>query len=129
VRAVVAEAPYDDYRGTMARHARLYYGLPPWFPLIPAAIAVAEFRAGFDADEVSAVEAARRVRGALFLIVDEDDERMPEAVVRRVFDAHHGRSGSGRRRARPIGRRQRPGLLGRGGWPPRGQRALSRRFS
>jgi hypothetical protein len=39
---------------------------------------------------VSAVEAARRVRVALPLIVDEDDERMPEAVVRRVYDAHHG---------------------------------------
>ena len=90
VRAVVAEAPYDDYRSTMAHHARLYYGLPRWFPLVPAAIAVAETRAGFDADEVSAVEAARRVRGALLAIVDGDDERMPEAVVRRVYDAHPG---------------------------------------
>ena len=90
VRAVVAEAPYDDYRGTMAHHARLYYGLPAWFPLIPAAIAVAEWRGGFDADEVSAVEAARRMQGALLAIVDGDDERMPDAVVRRVYDAHPG---------------------------------------
>lgn len=90
VRAVVAEAPYDDYRSTMAHHARLYYGLPGWFPLVPAAIAAAEWRAGFDADEVSAVFAARRVRGALLLIVDGEDERMPEAVVRRVLDAYPG---------------------------------------
>jgi pimeloyl-ACP methyl ester carboxylesterase len=90
VRAVVAEAPYDDYRSSMVHHARLYYGLPRWFPLVPAAIAVAEWRAGFDADEVSAVAAARRVRGALLLIVDGDDPRMPEPVVRRVYDAHPG---------------------------------------
>ena len=90
VRAVVAEAPYDDYRSTTAHHARLYYGLPRWFPLVPAAIAVAEWRAGFDADEVSAVEAAQRVRGALLLIVDGDDPRMPEAVAHRVYDAHPG---------------------------------------
>jgi pimeloyl-ACP methyl ester carboxylesterase len=90
VRAVVAEAPYDDYRSTVAHHARLYYGLPAWFPLLKAAIAVAEWRAGFDADEVSAVAAARRVRAPLLLIVDGDDERMPEAVVRRVFEAHPG---------------------------------------
>ncbi|HUL78680.1 MAG TPA: alpha/beta fold hydrolase [Vicinamibacteria bacterium] len=90
VRAVVAEAPYDDYRSTMARHARLYYGLPSWFPLLPAGIAVAEWRAGFDADEVSAVEAARHGRGALLAIVDGADPRMPEAVVRRVYDAHPG---------------------------------------
>jgi pimeloyl-ACP methyl ester carboxylesterase len=90
VRAVVAEAPYDDYRSSTLHHARLYYGLPSWFPLVPAAIAVAEWRAGFDADEVSAVLAARGVRGALLLIVDGSDPRMPEAVVRRVYDAHPG---------------------------------------
>jgi len=90
VRAVVAEAPYDDYRGTVVHHARLYYGMPEWLPLIPAAIAVAEWRAGFDASEVSAVEAARRTRAALLVIFDANDDRMPEAVVRRVFEAHPG---------------------------------------
>ena len=90
VRAVVAEAPYDDYRSTVAHHARLYYGLPGWLPLVPAAIAVAEWRAGFDASEVSAVEAARHTRAALLVIQDADDPRMPEPVVRRVFDAHPG---------------------------------------
>ncbi len=90
VRAVVAEAPFDDYRATMTHHARLYYGLPAWFPLVPATIAVAEWRAGFDADDVSATAAARQTRAALLLIVDGDDPRMPDAVVRRVFDAHAG---------------------------------------
>lgn len=90
VRAVVAEAPFDDYRATVAHHAHLYYGLPGWLPLIPAAIAVAEWRAGFDASEVSAVEAARHTRAALLVIQDADDPRMPEPVVRRVFDAHPG---------------------------------------
>jgi pimeloyl-ACP methyl ester carboxylesterase len=90
VRAVVAEAPFDDYRATMAHHARLYYGLPAWLPLLPATIAVAEWRAGFDADDVSAVAAAHTTRAALLLIVDGDDPRMPDAVVRRVLDAHAG---------------------------------------
>jgi pimeloyl-ACP methyl ester carboxylesterase len=90
VRAVVAEAPYDDYRSTVAHHAELYYHMPGWFPLVPAAIAVAEWRAGFRASEVSAVDAARRTRAALLVILDEKDPRMPEPVVRRVFDAHPG---------------------------------------
>lgn len=90
VRAVVAEAPFDDYRHTVLHHARLFYGLPEWFPLMPAAIRVAEWRAGFDADQVDAVAAARDVTAPLLLIVDGEDERMPEAVVRRVFDAHPG---------------------------------------
>jgi pimeloyl-ACP methyl ester carboxylesterase len=90
VRAVIAEAPYDDYRSSILHHARLYYGLPRWFPLTWAAIEVAERRAGFRADEVNTVEAARRMHGALLVIADGADPRMPEAVCRRVFDAHPG---------------------------------------
>jgi len=87
---MVLEAPFDSYRESVYHHARLLYGLPRWFPLIPSSIAVAEWRAGFDADEVDAVAAARRVRAPLLAIVDGADPRMPEAVVRRVFDAHPG---------------------------------------
>jgi pimeloyl-ACP methyl ester carboxylesterase len=90
VRGVVAEAPYDSYRGTVDHHARLFYGLPEWFPLVPAAVAVAEWRAGFDADDVNAVAAARRMSAPLLLVVDGEDLRMPEDVVRRVYDAHPG---------------------------------------
>ena len=90
VRAVVAEAPYDSFRGTVLHHARLYYGLPEWFPLIPAAIRVAEWRAGFDADDVDAVAAARQLTAPLLIIRDGEDLRMPEPVVRRVYDAHRG---------------------------------------
>jgi pimeloyl-ACP methyl ester carboxylesterase len=90
VRAVIAEAPFDTYRATIVHHARLYYGLPEWFPLIPAAIRVAEWRAGFDADEVDAVAAAAEMKVPLLLILDGRDLRMPEPVVRRVLDAHPG---------------------------------------
>jgi alpha-beta hydrolase superfamily lysophospholipase len=90
VRAVVAEAPYDTYRDTVAQHARILYGLPRWMPIIPLSIAFAEWRAGFDADDVDAVAAARAVQAPLLAIADGADARMPEAVVRRVFDAHPG---------------------------------------
>jgi pimeloyl-ACP methyl ester carboxylesterase len=90
VRAVIVEAPYDTFRETIARHAWLLYGLPRWVPLIPLSIAIAEWRAGFSADEVDAVAAAGQIRGALLAIADGADDRMPEAVVRRVFDAHPG---------------------------------------
>ena len=90
VRAVVGEAPFDSYRGTVLHHARLYYGLPEWFPLIPAAIRVAEWRANFDADDVDAVAAAGKLTAPLLLIRDGEDMRLPEEVVRRVYDAHPG---------------------------------------
>jgi uncharacterized protein len=90
LRAVVVEAPFDTYRATVAHHARLLYGLPSWVPIIPLSIFFAEWRGGFDADDVDAVAAARDIRAPLLAIVDGTDPRMPEAVVRRVFDAHPG---------------------------------------
>jgi pimeloyl-ACP methyl ester carboxylesterase len=90
VRAVIAEAPFDSYRNTVAHHAGLLYGLPSWFPLIGLSILGAEWLAGFDADAVDAVAAASRVRAPLLAIVDGDDRRMPEPVVRRIVDAHPG---------------------------------------
>lgn len=90
VRAVVVEAPFDTYRDTVERHAALLFHIPRWVPLIRLSIAVAEWRAGFDADDVDAVAAAARVRAPLLAIADGDDPRMPEPVVRRVWDAHRG---------------------------------------
>ena len=90
VRAVIVEAPFDDYRRTIAHHARLRYGVPGWVPVIPLAIAAAEWRAGFDADQVDAVAATARIEAPLFAIADGLDTRMPEAVVRRIHDAHRG---------------------------------------
>ncbi|MGE5125269.1 MAG: alpha/beta hydrolase, partial [Betaproteobacteria bacterium] len=90
VRVVVAEAPYDTFRNSIRRHARLLYHVPPWLPLVPLAIRFAEWRAGFSADAIDCVAAARRTRAPLLAIVDGADERMPEAVVRRVVEAHAG---------------------------------------
>jgi pimeloyl-ACP methyl ester carboxylesterase len=90
VRAVIVEAPFDSYRNSVAHHAKLLYGTPPWLPLIPMSIAVAEWRAGFDADAIDCVVAARRIRAPLLAIVDGADPRMPEPVVRRIVDAHAG---------------------------------------
>jgi pimeloyl-ACP methyl ester carboxylesterase len=90
VRAVVVESPFDDYRSTVAHHAWLIYRIPSWVPILPITIALAEWRAGFDADEVDGVAAAALVDAPLLAIVDGADPRMPEAIVRRVYDAHHG---------------------------------------
>jgi pimeloyl-ACP methyl ester carboxylesterase len=90
VRAVVVEAPYDTYRNTVAHHARILYGLPSWVPLIPLSIQGAEWLGGFDADAIDAVAAASRIQAPLLAIVDGDDRRMPESVVRRIVDAHRG---------------------------------------
>jgi len=90
VRAVVVEAPYDTYRANVFHHAWLLYRLPRWVPIIPITIAIAEWRAGFRADDVDAVGASASFAAPLLAIADGADTRMPEAVVRRVADAHAG---------------------------------------
>ncbi len=90
VRAVIVEAPFDSYRHTVTRHAWLFYRIPSWFPLIPITVRFAGWSAGFDPDDVDAVAAAGALRVPLLAVVDGSDPRMPEAVVRRVFDAHPG---------------------------------------
>lgn len=90
LRAVIAEAPYDSYRNTVTHHAQILFGLPSWVPIIPLSVQGAEWLAGFDADAIDAVAAASRIQAPLLAIVDGDDRRMPEAVVRRIVDAHPG---------------------------------------
>jgi alpha-beta hydrolase superfamily lysophospholipase len=90
VRAVVLEAPFDTARATVAHHGWLLYRVPRWVPLGRLALAIAGWRAGFDPDDVDLVKAAARLTAPLLTIVDGDDPRMPEAVVRRVYDAHRG---------------------------------------
>ncbi len=89
-RAVILEAPFDTARATVAHHGWLLYRIPAWVPIGRLALAVAGWRAGFDPDDVDLVKASARLRAPLLTIVDGEDPRMPEAVVRRVFNAHPG---------------------------------------
>ena len=90
VRAVIVEAPYDNYRANVSHHAWLLYRMPEWLPIIPITIAMAQWRAGFRAEDVDAVKASAAFGAPLLAIADGADPRMPETVVRRVADAHAG---------------------------------------
>lgn len=90
VAAVIAEAPFDSFRNTVAHHAKLLYRMPAWLPIIPLAIRAAEWRAGFVADDVDCVKAAARMNAPFLAIADGLDQRMPEPVIRRIVDAHPG---------------------------------------
>ena len=90
VRAVIVEAPYATYRENVYHHAKLLYHMPGWLPIIPITIAIAEWRAGFRADDVDAVAASAGFAAPLLAIVDGADPRMPEDVVTRIVNAHPG---------------------------------------
>lgn len=86
VRALVAEAPFENYRSVIDTPT----WLPSWIPIMPVSIALAEWRADFDVDDIDSVEAARHVTAPLLAIVDGEQEGS-EPTVRRIVDAHPGR--------------------------------------
>lgn len=91
LRAVIVEAPYDTFRDTVNHHAKILYGIPSWVPIVPLSILAAEWIAGFDADDVDCVEAAKQIEAPLLAIVDGEDRRMPKEVVSRIVEAHPGK--------------------------------------
>jgi pimeloyl-ACP methyl ester carboxylesterase len=90
LRVVIVEAPFDTYRNTVAHHAKVLFHIPSWVPIIPLSIFAAERIADFDADDIDAIKAAPRIQAPLLAIVDGEDKRMPEPIVRRIVDAHPG---------------------------------------
>jgi pimeloyl-ACP methyl ester carboxylesterase len=88
LRCAVVESPYSDYRGVVDRWTWNNLRVPR-FPLIDIAMFLLRLRVGDPkVDSFNPVEAAGRIAPRpLFVIGGEKDLLMPEADVRRVFDA------------------------------------------
>ena len=88
LRCAVVESPFSDYRGVVKRWAWNNLRIPP-FPLVSLSMWILRLRVGdHKIDSFNPVEAAGRIAPRpLFVIGGADDELMPEADVRRVFDA------------------------------------------
>lgn len=86
VAGVIADAPFDTLRNTLAIHGKYLFGLPP-FPFAPATAWQLGRKLHFDVDDVDSVAAVRRIRVPVFILAAEKDRRMPLPTVRRIYDA------------------------------------------
>ncbi len=88
VGGVIADAPFDTLRHTMAVHARLYFGLPE-FPLLPLTVWQVERMLHFKVSEVDSFRAVAALRCPLLLMAAENDRRMSQASIRALYAAAH----------------------------------------
>jgi pimeloyl-ACP methyl ester carboxylesterase len=83
---VIADAPFDTLRRTLAHHARLMFGIGE-FPLLWLSYPRIEARAGYRIDEVDTLRALKTVEAPVLFIAAERDVRMPPELVRSLYDA------------------------------------------
>ncbi|VVM06449.1 hypothetical protein MAMC_01099 [Methylacidimicrobium cyclopophantes] len=83
---VIADAPFDNLRNSMAVHARLFFGLPsfPWVDLVSWEL---ERRFSLDPGKVDCVEAAQKIHVPILVLAAEEDRRMPVNVVQKIYEA------------------------------------------
>lgn len=86
VGSLIADAPFDNLRHTLTRHAALYYNMPdfPYVPLVAWRIAEED---NIPVDRVDCVCAARQIHVPILLIAGELDNRMPPSDVHRIYEA------------------------------------------
>ncbi|GBF50107.1 peptidase, S9A/B/C family, catalytic domain protein [Leptospira ryugenii] len=77
VQFVLADSPFKSFHSIIAERAEVLYGKPILL-LVPIAIAIAEWRADFDEDEISILDAAKGINIPSLLVHSEsDDYTMP----------------------------------------------------
>lgn len=85
-RGVIADAPFDNLRNSMAVHGRLFFGLPS-FPFIDLVSWELERRFSLYPEEIDCVKAVEKIHVPILVIAAEKDRRMPVDVVQKIYDA------------------------------------------
>jgi len=86
--AVVSDSSFLSFRETIGHHLQLFFHLPA-FPFSNLIIAIAEFRAGFDADDGDVEAAVGEIETPILFIAGGADRRMPPALAERLRNASH----------------------------------------
>ena len=86
IQGVIAESSFLSFKQTIAHHAKLLYGLPP-FPMVYLTIFWVKVRTGIDPDKVDIINAVKKLDDKPVLFVgSEADERIPAKDAKRLFD-------------------------------------------
>lgn len=83
---VAADSAFSDLRTILARQGEVRYGAVIGV-FLPAALAVAGWRAGVDLDDAAPVRHAPRIRAPVFLLHSQDDAYTPWSHSQAIHDA------------------------------------------
>jgi pimeloyl-ACP methyl ester carboxylesterase len=90
--AVIADSSFLSLEHTVAHHLKLFWGLPR-FPLADELIFFVEYLAEFRAEDLNLEAAVDRIGDRpLLFIAGGDDQRMPPAVQKQLFESTQNRS-------------------------------------
>ena len=87
VAAVISDSSFLSFKDTTDHHLRMFLRIPP-FPLANEVRFFMEWRAGFDGENLDALEAVKRIGDRpVFFIAGEHDKRMPPDIARKLYEA------------------------------------------
>ena len=86
IRGIIAESSFLSFKQTMAHHAKLLYGLPP-FPMVNLTIFWLKVRTGADFDKVDIINAVKKLDDKPVLFIgSEADQRMIAKDARILYE-------------------------------------------
>jgi pimeloyl-ACP methyl ester carboxylesterase len=87
VAGIIADSPFDTLQNTVSRHVWLLLGLPV-FPFSDLFVWNLERLGDFSGAELDTVKALKSLDNVpILLVYGREDQRMPEKVAKRLFDA------------------------------------------
>ncbi len=89
INAVVSDASFANLNSMIRRYAGRFYHLP-YFPLVPAAVFLAEMRSGFNYGAVNPALSISRVKTPVLIIHGEADENIPVENAKLIYAAAGG---------------------------------------
>ena len=84
ISGIIADAPFDTLKATLAHHGKLLYGLPE-FPFLTLTYPKIEKKMEFDLDEVNSLQAVKQLGCPILFLAAEYDKRMPTSLVESIY--------------------------------------------
>ena len=86
LKAVVAESSFSSFNESVARYAKLFYGVPR-IPLVPITLFFVRWRLGMDPEEFSPLHHIHRISPRPVLLIQGDEDiRMPPSEGRILYE-------------------------------------------
>ena len=89
INAVVSDSSFATLNSMIRHYARRFYHVP-YFPLVPAAVFLAEIRSGFKYREVNPAVSISKVKTPVLIIHGEADENIPVENAKLIYAAAAG---------------------------------------
>lgn len=82
---LIADAPFDTLRHSLAIHGKLFFGLPE-YPFIPLTVWQIERKLHFRVADINTLQEVKQIHSPLLILAAEKDQRMPLPTVEQIYE-------------------------------------------